>query len=77
MRSTLPYLDYARSAWLLMAVESAVTHERLLRKRRDDITDDLVIGMLAGQFILARDYIKARKLQRLIKEGFRRGPAAG
>lgn len=66
----LPYLDYARSAWLLMAVETAVTHEHVLRDRRDAITDDLVVGMLAGQFILARDYIKARKVQRLIKEGF-------
>ena len=65
----LPYMDYARSVWLMMAVETAVTHEPLLRNRRDDITDDLVAGMLAGQFILARDYIKARKLERLVKEG--------
>ena len=66
----LPYLDYARSVWLLMAVETAVTHERFLRERRADVTDDLVVGMLAGQFILARDYIKARNLERLVKEGF-------
>ena len=65
----LPYMDYARSVWLMMAVETAVTHEPLLRNRRNDITDDLVAGMLAGQFILARDYIKARKLERLVKEG--------
>lgn len=66
----LPYLDYARSVWLLMAVETAVTHERFLRERRADVTDELVVGMLAGQFILARDYIKARNLERLVKEGF-------
>lgn len=66
----LPLLDYSRSAWLVMAVETAVTHEHLLRERRDEISDDLVLGMLAGQFIPARQYIKARKLQRLVKEGF-------
>ncbi len=65
-----PWLGYSRSVWLMMAVESAVTHEHLLRDRRSQITDELVLGMLAGQFIPARDYIKARKLQRLIKEGF-------
>ena len=67
---TLPYLEYARSVWLLMAVETAVTHEHLLRDKRGDISPDLVAGMLAGQFILARDYIKARKLERVVKEGF-------
>jgi len=66
---TLPYLEYARSVWLLMAVETAVTHEHLLRERRADISPELVAGMLAGQFVLARDYIKARKLERLVKEG--------
>ncbi len=65
----LPYMDYARSVWLIMVVETAVTHEPLLRNRRADITEDLLIGMLAGQFIPARDYIKARKLERLVKEG--------
>ena len=66
----LPYLDYSRSVWLMMAVETAVTHEHLLRDRRADISDELSMGMLAGQFIPARDYIKARNLQRLVKEGF-------
>ncbi len=65
-----PWLGYSRSVWLMMAVESGVTHEHLLRDRRSQVTDELVLGMLAGQFIPARDYIKARKLQRLIKEGF-------
>ena len=53
-----------------MAVESAVSHEKLIRERREQISKELVLGMLAGQFIPARLYIKARKLQRLIKEGF-------
>ena len=66
----LPWLEYSRSVWLMMAVESSVTHEKLLRERRDQISGELVLGMLAGQFIPARAYIKARKLQRLIKEGF-------
>jgi aspartyl-tRNA(Asn)/glutamyl-tRNA(Gln) amidotransferase subunit A len=66
----LPWLEYSRSVWLMMAVESAVTHEKLLREKRSQISEELVLGMLAGQFIPARDYIKARKLQRLIKEGF-------
>jgi len=65
-----PWLEYSRSVWLMMAVESAVTHEHLLRERRSQITDELILGMLAGQFIPARDYIKARKLQHLIKDGF-------
>ncbi len=66
----LPWLDYSRSVWLMMAVESAVTHEHLLRERRSQISEELVLGMLAGQFIPANHYIKARKLQGLIKEGF-------
>ena len=66
----LPWLDYSRSVWLMMAVESAVSHEKMLSDRRSQISEELVLGMLAGQFIPARQYIKARKLQRLIKEGF-------
>jgi aspartyl-tRNA(Asn)/glutamyl-tRNA(Gln) amidotransferase subunit A len=66
----LPYVEYSRSVWLMMAVETAVTHEHLLRDRRADISEDLVLGMLAGQFIPAHQYIKARNLQRLVKEGF-------
>ena len=40
------------------------------KDRRADISEDLVLGMLAGQFIPAHQYIKARNLQRLVKEGF-------
>ena len=65
-----PYTEYARALWVLMASEASVTMETLLREHGEDVSEDLATGMLATQFILGRDYIKARKLQRLIKEGF-------
>ena len=71
----LPYTEYAGALWVLMASEMSVTAEPLLREHGDGVSEDLVTGILATQFILARDYIKARKVQRLIKEGFARALA--
>ena len=67
---SLPYTEYARALWILMASEASVTMETLLREHGEGVSEDLATGILATQFILGRDYIKAHKLQRLIKEGF-------
>lgn len=71
----LPYTQYAGALWVLMASEMSVTAERLLREHGEGVSADLATGLLATQFILARDYIKAHKVQRLIKEGFARALA--
>ena len=66
----LPYTEYAGALWVLMASEMSVTAQKLLKNHGHGVSPDLLVGLLATQFILARDYIKAHKLQRLIKEGF-------
>src|SRR5439155_13788917 len=48
--------------------DSVVTHEPFLAKGRQDYGPDVLYRTLAGQFVLARDYSKAMKVQRLIKE---------
>ena len=66
----LPYTEYAGALWVLMASEMSVTAQNLLENHGHGVSPDLLVGLLATQFILARDYIKAQKLKRLIKEGF-------
>jgi Asp-tRNA(Asn)/Glu-tRNA(Gln) amidotransferase A subunit family amidase len=48
--------------------DSLVTHEPYLETYRQDYGPDVLYRTLAGQFVLGRDYSKALKVQRLIKE---------
>jgi len=49
-------------------VERLVTEELFLKARREEYSTDLLNRRLAGQFILARDYVKALRVQRIIME---------
>jgi aspartyl-tRNA(Asn)/glutamyl-tRNA(Gln) amidotransferase subunit A len=48
--------------------DSVVTHEPYLETHRHEYGPDVLYRVLAGQFVLGRDYSKALKVQRLIKE---------
>ena len=63
-------LQYAEVLQALFVPEGVVVHEQFLKNHREAYSEDLAQRMLAGQFVLARDFIKGMKVQRLIKEEF-------
>ena len=69
---SLPSLRYADALQLDFTADSFVLHEPWLTSRRDKYTPELAERYLAGQFMLARDYIKSLRVQRLVKEEFAR-----
>jgi aspartyl-tRNA(Asn)/glutamyl-tRNA(Gln) amidotransferase subunit A len=65
---TLPSMRYAGALRIASLADSVVTHEPYLVAHRQDYGPDVLYRTLAGQFVLGRDYSKALKVQRLIKE---------
>ena len=65
---TLPSMRYAGALRIASLADSIVTHEPYLEAHREDYGPDVLYRTLAGQFVLGRDYSKALKVQRLIKE---------
>ena len=65
---SLPMMQYVGALRIAGMADSVVTHEPFLAKGRQDYGPDVLYRTLAGQFVLARDYSKAMKVQRLIKE---------
>jgi aspartyl-tRNA(Asn)/glutamyl-tRNA(Gln) amidotransferase subunit A len=65
---TLPSMRYAGALRIASLADSIVTHEPYLEAHRQDYGPDVLYRVLAGQFVLGRDYSKALKVQRLIKE---------
>ena len=65
---TLPSMRYAGALRIASLADSLVTHEPYLVAHRQDYGPDVLYRTLAGQFVLGRDYSKALKVQRLIKE---------
>jgi aspartyl-tRNA(Asn)/glutamyl-tRNA(Gln) amidotransferase subunit A len=65
---TLPSLRYAGALRAASLADSLVTHEPYLATHRQDYGPDVLYRTLAGQFVLGRDYSKALKVQRLIKD---------
>lgn len=65
---TLPSMQYAGALRIASLADSIVTHEPYLAAHRQDYGPDVLYRTLAGQFVLGRDYSKALKVQRLIKE---------
>ncbi|MBM3947175.1 MAG: Asp-tRNA(Asn)/Glu-tRNA(Gln) amidotransferase GatCAB subunit A, partial [SAR202 cluster bacterium] len=65
----LEHMDLVRVAG---TAEGFVVHEPLIAEHRDQYTPDHLHRVLAGQFVLARDYVKALRVQRLILEDFAR-----
>jgi aspartyl-tRNA(Asn)/glutamyl-tRNA(Gln) amidotransferase subunit A len=65
---SLPLMQYAGALRIAGMADSIVTHEPFLQDHRQDYGPDVLYRTLAGQFVLGRDYSKALKVQRLIKE---------
>ena len=68
----LPMMEYAGALRIPGMADSVVTHEPFLRDNRDDYGPTVLYRTLAGQFVLGRDYSKAMKVQRLVKEEYAR-----
>ena len=69
---TLPSMKYAGALRIPGMADSVVTHEPYIENQREDYGPKVLYRSLAGQFVLARDYSKALKLQRLVKEEYAR-----
>ena len=68
----LPSMEYAGALRIAGLADGVVTHEPYLEKHRQDYGPTVLYRTLAGQFVLGRDYSKALKVQRLIKEEYAR-----
>ena len=65
---SVPSMQYAGALRFSSMADSVVTHEPLIASNREDYSPDTLYRTLAGQFVLGRDYSKAMKVQRIIKE---------
>ena len=65
---SLPSMEYIGALRFAAMADSVVTHEPLIKANRDAYGPDVLYRTLAGQFVLGRDYSKAMKVQRIIKE---------
>ena len=65
---SLPMMRYAGALRFAAMADGFVAHEPMLKAQRRDYGPDVLYRTLAGQFVLARDYAKGMKVQRLIKE---------
>ncbi len=64
----IPSLRYAGALRIPGMADGFVTHEPLIKASRQAYGPDTLYRHLSGQFVLARDYSKAMKVQRIIKE---------
>ena len=65
---SLPSMIYAGAMRIASMADSVVAHEPYIRSNRQNYSPDTLCRTLAGQFVLGRDYSKAMKVQRIIKE---------
>ena len=65
---SLPNMQYVGAIRFAAMADSVVTHEPYITSNREDYGPDTLYRTLAGQFVLGRDYSKAMKVQRIIKE---------
>ena len=65
---SVPSMQYAGALRFSSMADSVVTHEPYITSNREDYGPDTLYRTLAGQFVLGRDYSKAMKVQRIIKE---------
>ncbi len=72
VRVDLPMLDHADIMRVIGMAEGAVTHEPYLREQRENVSEAARIRYMAGQFVLARDYIKAGRIQYMVRQEFLR-----
>ena len=64
----IPSLRYVGVVGIAMMVERLVTEEPYIRARREEYSADILFRRFSGQFVLARDYVKALRVQRIITE---------
>jgi aspartyl-tRNA(Asn)/glutamyl-tRNA(Gln) amidotransferase subunit A len=64
----IPSMQYIGVVRATSMADSLVTHEPYIKTRRQDYSPHILYRALAGQFVLGRDYSKALKVQRIIKE---------
>ena len=69
---SLPSMQYVGALRAASLSDSIVTHEPYLASSRDQYGPNVVNRTMAGQFVLGRDYSKAMKVQRIIKEEYAR-----
>ena len=69
---SLPSMRYAGALRIAGLADNFVTHESYLERNREDYGPTVLYRTLAGQFVLGRDYSKALKVQRIIKEEYAR-----
>ncbi len=68
----LPSMEYVGALRAASLADGMVTHEPYLAAAREKYGPDVINRTMAGQFVLGRDYSKAMKVQRLIKEEYAR-----
>jgi aspartyl-tRNA(Asn)/glutamyl-tRNA(Gln) amidotransferase subunit A len=68
----LPSMQYAGALRMAAMADALVTHEPYLERAREDYGPTVLYRTLAGQFVLGRDYSRALKVQRIIKEEYAR-----
>ena len=69
---SLPNMKYAGALRILGMADGLVAHEPHIESSREDYGPTVLYRALAGQFVLGRDYSKAMKVQRMIKEDYAR-----
>jgi Asp-tRNA(Asn)/Glu-tRNA(Gln) amidotransferase A subunit family amidase len=69
-RVYFPTLDHADIMRVIGTAEAPVTFEPYLREQRENISKEARTRHLGGQFVLARDYIKAMRVQYLVRQEF-------
>ena len=69
---SIPSMEYAGALRIPGMADSLVAHEPYLEEGRSDYGPTVLYRTLAGQFVLGRDYSKALKVQRIIKEEYAR-----
>ena len=67
---SLPSMKYAGALRIPGMADGLVAHEPHIDQHREDYGPTVLYRTLAGQFILGRDYSKAMKVQRIIKEEY-------
>ena len=66
---SLPLSKYAAAAGrMISSTESAEIHEKFLKPRSADYSPDVRAGVIVGQFILGKHYMKAQRLRSLIRQ---------
>jgi aspartyl-tRNA(Asn)/glutamyl-tRNA(Gln) amidotransferase subunit A len=66
---SLPLSKFAAAAGRIISLtESAEIHEKFLRTRMNDYSQDVRSGFLAGQLILGKHYMKAQRVRGLIRQ---------